>query len=195
MSKIGRIIRLLIYPPIVLLLLLNFVLTCVGGFLVFAFLPFILIWNIGSADAFTCNHLPSKQTCQHESWRLFGLSYQQEEWQIKEARAIIEDVATGGTAYSLSLATTKGEVKLPDYWSDKQELDRDVDRFNQLLKVSSQAKFHLWRGYGWFHNIVLFFFAAGFAIPCFMIWFLLFHLFSDLLRAIFRFFRAIVTLS
>ena len=192
MSKVKRIIRLLIHPPIVLLVLLNFVLTFVGGFLVSAFLPFILIWLIGSADAFTCNHLPSKQTlCQHESWRLFGLSYQQEEWQLQEARPIIDNGGEG-TTYSLSLETSKGEVKLSNYWSNEQKLDQDVDQFNQLLKSSSQPAFYLRRGNSWFNNIMLFLIAAGLAIPCFVLWSLIFRLFSNLLKAIVRFFMQIV---
>lgn len=194
MSKIGRLIRLLITVSLGLLSLLSLV----GGTFFAAFFPFILIWVMGSADVFTCNHLPSKQTfCQHQSWRLLGLSYQQAEWQLQEARAVVKDVSTmdSGFTYSLSLATSKGEVELPNYWSNKQELDRDVDQFNQLLKGSSQSTFHLRRGYSWFMNIMLFVFIIVFLIPSLLIWYLLFYFFSRLLKTIFRFFSAIATLS
>ncbi len=191
MSKIERIIRLLMYLPLVPLSLLSLV----GGTLMFAFFPFILIWSIGSADALTCNHLPSQQTfCQHQSWQLLGLSYQQEEWQPQEARAEVKSSGgmDGGYTYSLSLATNKGEVALNDYWSNEQDLDQHVDQFNQWLKGSSQPTFHLQRENSWFTNIMLFFFAIVWSIPAFFIWYPLFYFCSDLLKAIFRFFSAIL---
>ena len=185
MSKIGQIVRLLMCP----LILLNFVLTFTLVPVALAFAPFYLIWFIGSADAFTCNHLPSKQIfCQHQSWQLFGLSHQQTEWQFREARAIVEDGgADGGYTYVLSLITSKGEVKVNNYWSNKQDLDRDVDQFNQLLKSSSQPTFYLRRKNSWITNITLFFFAITLSIPAFFIWYLLFYFCSRLLKAIFRF--------
>ncbi len=192
MSKIGRIIRLLMYPPLILLSLLSLV----GGVLMFALFPFILIWMIGSADAFTCNHLPSKKIfCQHQGWQLFGLSHQQTEWQFREARAVVDTSGEGGVTYILSLTTSKGKVTLSNYWSNEQELDRDVDQFNQLLKSSSQPTFHFRRENSWVTNITLFFFAIAFSIPAFFIWYLLFYFCSRLLKAVFRFFRAIPTRS
>ena len=186
MSKFGRIVRLLMCP--LLLIPLIFV-------LIFAFSPFMIIWTIGSADVFTCNHLPSKQIfCQHQSWRLFGLSHQQTEWQFREAQTVVDNSGEG-TTYILSLTTSKGKDTLSDYWSNKQELDRDVDQFNQLLKSSSQPTFHFRLENSWVTNIKIFFSAIFFSIPAFFIWYLLFYFCSDLLKGILRFFGATPTRS
>lgn len=193
MSKISRFIRLLISVPLWLLSLLSLV----GGVFFLAIFPFLLILIMGSADVLTCNRLSSKQVfCHHQSWQLLGLLYQQTEWQLREARAVVENTGMdGGDTYSLSLATSKGEVVLQNYWSNKRDLNQDVNQFNQFLKGSSQSTFRLRRECSWLMNIMLFLFAMVFSLPSLLVWYLLFYFFSRLIKAIFRFFSALTTLS
>lgn len=128
-------------------------------FLVFALMPFHLIWSIGSTDILTCRHpFAEPPVCQHQSWRLLGSHYRETEWQLQRVAVVESYDSEGGYFYSLALETSQGKISLPSYYSSNREKAyQDFSRLNQLIEQPSQSQLILKGSSGLLNSILMFF--------------------------------------
>lgn len=143
----------------------SFIATCIYALLffsvvsVFALSPFFIIWNIGSADALTCERLASEPpVCQHQTWRLLGLHYEVEEWQLQ--RVAVTESTGEVTSYDLELTTSQKAVWLSYYSDDREKVYQDFTKLNDFLEDSSQKELYLKWDYGVFNSIMIFIIAV-----------------------------------
>lgn len=121
---------------------LLFIACVISGSITFflAVLLCFILWNTGTTDLLTCQHLPAEQPiCQHQSQRLLGLYSQTEAWQLQRVLVIQND---DGSSYHIALTTSRGEFMLKHDSNDREKVYQEFDRFRQLLKTEDHFLSH-----------------------------------------------------